>query len=91
VEPEGTQTMICGLAKLRRLCTLRMKCLIISSATSKSAMTPSRKGRMAWMLPGVRPSIIFASSPTASTCFLPRTSAIATTEGSLRTMPRPFT
>ena len=35
--------MICGLAKLRRLCTLRMKCLIISSATSKSAMTPSRK------------------------------------------------
>ena len=52
VEPDGTQTMICGLAKLRRLCTLRMKCLIISSATSKSAMTPSRSGRIAWMLPG---------------------------------------
>jgi hypothetical protein len=29
-----------------------MKCLIIASATSKSAMTPSRSGRMAWMLPG---------------------------------------
>ncbi len=55
VEPEGTQTMICGEAKLRRLCTLRMKCLIISSATSKSAMTPSRIGRIALMLPGVRP------------------------------------
>jgi hypothetical protein len=26
VEPEGTQTMICGVAKLRRLCALRMKC-----------------------------------------------------------------
>jgi len=47
VEPDGTQTMICGVAKLRRLCTLRMKCLIISSVTSKSAMTPSRSGRMA--------------------------------------------
>src|SRR6266478_5632062 len=47
VEPDGTQTMICGVAKLRRLCTLRMKCLIISSVTSKSAMTPSRNGRMA--------------------------------------------
>jgi hypothetical protein len=46
VEPEGTQ-MICGVAKLRRLCALRMKCLIISSVTSKSAMTPSRNGRIA--------------------------------------------
>jgi hypothetical protein len=91
VEPDGTQTMICGLAKLRRLCTLRMKCLIISSATSKSAMTPSRSGRMAWMLPGVRPSIILASSPTARTCLRPLTLAMATTEGSLSTMPRPFT
>jgi hypothetical protein len=26
--------------------------LIIASATSKSAMTPSRSGRIAWMLPG---------------------------------------
>ena len=67
VEPEGTQMMICGEAKLRRLCTLRMKCLIISSATSKSAITPSRRGRIAWMFPGVRPSIILASSPTART------------------------
>ena len=92
VEPEGTHTMICGRANdLRLLCTLRMKCLIISSATSKSAMTPSRKGRIAWMFPGVRPSISLASSPTARTCFLPRLSAMATTEGSLRTIPRPLT
>ena len=92
VEPEGTQTMICGRANdLRLLCTLRMKCLIISSATSKSAITPSRKGRIAWMLPGVRPSISLASSPTARTCFFPRLSAMATTEGSLRTIPRPLT
>ena len=46
---------------------------------------------MAWMLPGVRPSIILASSPTARTCFLPRDSLIATTEGSFRTIPRPLT
>jgi len=52
-------------------------------------MTPSRRGRIAWMLPGVRPSISLASSPTARTWFLPLTLAIATTEGSLRTMPRP--
>ena len=80
-----------GLAKPRRGCTLRMKCLIISSATSKSAITPSRSGRMASMLPGVRPSICLASSPTARTWRLPRLVAIATTEGSFRTMPRPLT
>ena len=91
VEPDGTQMIISGLAKLRRLCTLRMKCLIISSATSKSAITPSRNGRMAVILPGVRPSIILASSPTASTCLRPLCSAMATTDGSFSTMPRPFT
>ncbi len=63
--------MIFGFEKVVRLWTLRMKCLIISSATSKSAITPSRIGRIASMLPGVRPSISLASSPTASTCFLP--------------------
>ena len=45
--------------------------LIISSATSKSAITPSRMGRIASMLPGVRPSINLASSPTASTFLTP--------------------
>ena len=91
VAPEGTQMTICGLAKLRRLCTLRMKCLIISCATSKSAMTPSRSGRIASMFPGVRPSIRLASSPTASFCFLPLRLMKATIEGSSRTMPCDFT
>ena len=91
VEPEGTAMITWGLAKRCRLWTLRMKCLIISSATSKSAMTPSRNGRMASIFPGVRPSMSLASSPTASTWALPRWVAIATTEGSSRTMPRPLT
>ena len=33
---------------------------------SKSAITPSFNGRIAWMWPGVRPIIRFASVPTAS-------------------------
>ena len=52
-------------------------------------MTPSRRGRMATMLPGVRPSIWRASSPTFSS--LPVFLSMATTEGSLSTMPLPFT
>ena len=47
VEPDGTQIIICGLAIENRPFTLRMKCLIISSATSKSAITPSAIGRIA--------------------------------------------
>src|SRR3989304_3969873 len=52
-------------------------------------MTPSRIGRITWMAPGVRPSISRASWPTA-TMLLSRW-ATATTDGSLMTMPRPFT
>jgi hypothetical protein len=44
----------------------------MASVTSKSAMTPSFKGRMAEMLPGVRPIIRLASFPTASTREDPR-------------------
>src|SRR6266851_7888845 len=56
-------------------------------------MTPSRIGRRAVMLPGVRPSIIRASSPTATMRGrLPLSScAIATTDGSVRTIPLPRT
>ena len=68
-----------------------MKCLIISSVTTKSAITPSLKGLTADIFPGVLPSIVFASSPTASTVFLPLSSIIATTDGSLRTIPWPLT
>src|SRR5687767_4288434 len=52
-------------------------------------MTPSLRGRMAWMWLGVRPIIRLASRPTASG--RPSLTLTATTEGSLRTMPRPRT
>ena len=90
VEPEGTQITIWGQRMKRRWpCTLRMKCLIISSAMSMSAITPSRSGRIASMLPGVLPIISLASSPTALTRLTPLSVSTATTDGSLRTTPRP--
>src|SRR5215469_2877585 len=52
-------------------------------------MTPSLSGRMAWMFDGVRPIIRLASDPTASG--RPSFMSTATTEGSLRTIPRPRT
>src|SRR6185295_9854688 len=58
------------------------------SVTLKSAMTPSFMGRIATILPGVRPSISLASLPTASTSFV--ILLMATMEGSLTTIPRPF-
>lgn len=56
---------------------------------SKSAMTPSFMGRTATMLPGVRPIIFLASAPTAR--IPPVLVLIATTDGSLSTIPRPLT
>src|SRR5262245_3564892 len=50
-------------------------------------MTPSFIGLIATMLPGVRPSMSFASLPTAS--IRPLTLLIATMEGSFTTMPLP--
>src|SRR5688572_22080521 len=50
-------------------------------------MTPSFIGLIATMLPGVRPSISFASLPTAST--RPLILLIATIDGSLTTIPLP--
>ena len=91
VEPVGTQIKILGLAKVLPLWTFLMKCLIISSVTIKSAITPSLKGLIAWIFPGVLPNIVLASSPTAKTCFFPDWSTIATTEGSFKTTPCPFT
>jgi hypothetical protein len=65
-----------------------MKCWSIFSVTSKLAMTPSFIGRMATMLPGVRPNISLASRPTASTALV--ILLMATMEGSETTMPRPL-
>src|ERR1700733_12116663 len=58
------------------------------SVTLKSAITPSFIGLIATMLPGVRPSISFASRPTASTS--PVDLLMATIEGSFTTIPLPF-
>ena len=51
---------------------------------SKSAMTPSLSGRIAVMLPGVRPTMRRASSPTATRLV---SVSIVTTEGSSNTTP----
>ncbi len=88
VMPEGTQITIRGLAH-RRWCTFWMKYRSIFSQISKSEITPSLSGRMAWMWLGVRPIIRLASAPTARG--LPSRMFTATTEGSLSTMPRPRT
>ena len=66
-----------------------MKYRSIRSVISKSAITPSLRGRTATMLPGVRPIIFLASAPTAR--MPPVFVLMATTDGSLRTMPRPLT
>ena len=89
-EPPGTQITILGEEKNWFFWTLRMKYLSITSATVKSAITPSFSGRIACMLPGVRPSIILASCPTASTVFSGAREPvrIATTDGSFRITPR---
>ena len=66
-----------------------MKWRSICSVTSKSAITPSLSGRIAWIVPGVRPSIRLASIPTACTSAVRE--SIATTDGSDSTIPRPRT
>ena len=55
--------------------------------TLKSAITPSFIGLIATTLPGVRPSMSFASRPTATTS--PLFLLIATIEGSFTTIPLP--
>src|SRR5436309_9357490 len=52
-------------------------------------MTPSFSGRIAWIVPGVRPSMRLASMPTAWTSAV--RASIATTDGSDSTIPRPRT
>src|SRR5215217_1076086 len=93
VTPLGTHTTTLGPESERRIllcgCALRMKYESIFSVTSKSAITPSFKGRIATMFPGVRPSIRFAADPTATT--LSVLVSIATTEGSESTIPCPLT
>ena len=87
VTPLGMPRSMRGRAIVpTRSWTLSTKYLIICSVTSKSLMTPSRSGRTAMMLAGVRPTIRLASAPTASTRFV--LASMATTDGSLMTIPR---
>src|SRR5271170_1547202 len=83
----GTPITMRGCTRTRRLCAFWIKYVSIFSVTLKSAMTPSFIGLMATTLPGVRPSISFASRPTATTS--PLDLLIATMEGSFTTMPFP--
>ena len=80
------------MTTLGRTRTLLFACLMkydnICSAASKSAMTPSRIGLTASIPPGTRPSIRFASLPTAS--MLPVSRLTATIDGSLTTIPLPL-
>ncbi len=84
VTPLGTQITM-RVRGLRPGTALRTKCRIISSAASKSLITPSLRGRIAVMEPGVRPMVSLASVPTASAWRAP--ALTATTDGSLSTMP----
>ena len=56
---------------------------------SKSAITPFFNGRITRMLPGVLPTILYASVPTATTLFV--LVLTATTDGSFKTIPLPET
>ena len=90
VTPDGIPMITRGRGNsATRSCTLWMKCLSMYSVMSKSLITPSFNGRIATMFCGVRPSIRFASAPTAR--MAPVLVSFATTDGSLITMPRPRT
>ena len=91
VTPEGMQIMTRALLNLEFSMALRMNSFSMSAVISKSAMTPSFRGRTAVMEPGVRPIISFASAPTATTLFGVERTSTATTEGSRMTMPLPLT
>ena len=93
VTPDGMPITTRGRAAPIRLpCTLPMKWWIICSVTSKSEITPSCNGRMATICDGVRPTISFASLPIAFTLLRLRDEmSMATTDGSLITMPLFFT
>ena len=77
----GRENMLLPQAFFRKISS-------ILAVMSKSAMTPSFRGRTATMLPGVRPMTALASPPTQ------RTSSVlvstATTDGSRMIMPFPF-
>src|ERR687897_3411329 len=93
VTPEGTQTATRGLTRYRSIDLFgrapRMKYASIFSVTSKSAITPFFRGWVATMWAGVRPIMLLAAEPTATTLSVFVSTASA--EGSERTTPQPLT
>ena len=89
VMPDGMQMTIRGFAHRFFWWTRWMKYRNIFSQMSKSAITPSFRGRIDWMWPGVRPTIRLASLPTAR--MSPVWALIVTIDGSLSTTPWPRT
>ena len=84
----GMPMTILGFTSHLRGRPIAMKCLIIFSVVSMSAITPSRRGLMATMSVGVLRSMFLASFPTEITRFV--FFSMATTDGSLITSPFPF-
>ena len=86
VEPEGTPMTMRREGWNRRLpvCTILISPRIICSQAEKSAITPSRNGRIVRMLSCVFSYIILAFSPTAIILSVRRSSA--TTDGSSTTI-----
>ena len=85
---DGQQISILGLDRKLFPFIFFMKWFSITSVISKSAITPSFIGLIAWTVPGVLPSISLASLPTANGFFV--SESIATTLGSFNTIPCPF-
>ena len=88
VTPEGMQMTTRGLPNRDRPMLFWKNHWSILAVMSKSAMTPSFKGRMAMMDPGVLPMTSLAACPTYFTTSV-RTST-ATTDGSRMMIPLPF-
>src|SRR5581483_8327024 len=84
---DGMHTRTRGLG-IREAPTRRRTTAIMRSVISNSVITPWRSGRIATTLPDRPPIICQASSPIASTS--PVDAFMATTVGSLNTMPSPW-
>jgi hypothetical protein len=88
VTPVGTPMSMRGLMSPAAARTWLMNSRIMMRVRSKSAITPSFKGRLARMEGLVRPRYCLAWPPTATG--LPVSRWMATTEGSLSTTPLPL-
>ncbi len=86
---EGTAITILGGTTEWRLWAFLMKYLSISSVTLGLATAPSFMGLRVSILPGVRPSMHWASRPIAM--ISPVLLLMATMVGSLTTTPIPLT